>query len=77
MQFNIILPFTPNSVEQISSREADSLSASQEIPCLLLNPKVHYCAHKSLPLALILSQMNVVHILTPYFFTLCHVGIGI
>jgi hypothetical protein len=36
----------------------------QEIPCLLLNPQIHYCVNISLPLDLILSLMNPVHALT-------------
>jgi hypothetical protein len=35
-------------MEQSPSWEADSQSASQEIPCLLWNPKVHDCVHNSL-----------------------------
>jgi len=34
-------------MEHISLAESDSHSASQEVPCLLSNPKVHYCIHKS------------------------------
>jgi hypothetical protein len=44
-----------------------SHSASQETPCLLWNLEVHYCVHNSLPLVHILSQMNSVSNLTPYF----------
>jgi hypothetical protein len=36
-------------MEQSPSLKANSHSASQEIPCLLCNPKVHYRAHKSVP----------------------------
>jgi len=35
-----------DSIEH-SPWEADSHSASQEIPSLLRNSKFHYCAHKS------------------------------
>jgi hypothetical protein len=49
-------------MEQIPSWEAASHSASQEIPRLLWNPKVHYQ-----PLATILNQMHPVHILPSCF----------
>jgi hypothetical protein len=52
-------------MEQNSSCEAGSRSASQEIPCLFL--KVHYCVHKNPPLTPILSQLKPAHTLPSYF----------
>jgi hypothetical protein len=43
-------------------------SAIQEIPRILLKPKVHYQVHNSPPLVPIMSENNLVHVLRTYFF---------
>ena len=59
---NRLLTYLLNySMEQSSSWEANWFAASQEIPHILWNPKVHYCIHKCLPSVPILSQLDPVH----------------
>jgi hypothetical protein len=54
-------------MEQSPSWEADSYSASQEIPRLSLNPNVYCRFRKIPPLVPILSQINPVHTIPPPF----------
>jgi hypothetical protein len=56
-----------HSIKQRPSSEANRYLASQEIPCILWYPKVHYRINKTSPLVSIQSQINPVHVLPSYF----------
>jgi len=59
---NVFIYLLTYSMEQSPSWEGNWFAASQEIPHILWNPKVHYHIHKCPPPVPILSQLDPVHV---------------
>jgi hypothetical protein len=60
--------FSPPTLKDFASQEADTCSPGPEIPHLLRHPKVHYHVHKIRSADPILSHMNLVHTRLVHFF---------
>jgi len=70
-----LLTYLTYSMEQRPSWEANRLTASQEIPRILWNPKVHCRIYMGPPPVSTLSQINPVHSLPPSHFLKIHLDI--
>jgi len=62
-----------HSMVQSLSWEANRFAASQEIPRISRNPKVHYRTHKRPPSISIQGQPNPVHITTSHLLDIHHI----
>ena len=58
--------YKPKFKQQRPSSDANSSSASQQIPRILCNPTVHYRVHNSRALVRVLSHINTAQALPPY-----------
>ena len=65
-QYYLLTYLLTHAMVQSPSWTANWFAASQEIPLISRNPKVHYCTHKRPPPFPILGQPNPVHIPTSH-----------
>jgi hypothetical protein len=57
---------TRSLLERSPSSEAANCAATQELPSILWNPKVHYRVHKSTPLVATPRQISPIHTIASY-----------
>jgi hypothetical protein len=68
LDYEMFVEYLTSSTELSPSRYAASCALIQEMPSILLNPKVHYSVYKSPLRVAILSQIKPIHTIPSYLF---------